>query len=216
MENFKSVKLDFTAPSGVIRANLMSAENSTQELAVVLPGAGYPCSMPLLYYSIEALLLKGYQVLAVDKVYSDDLHWQGFKDRESAFKYVQADSLELFAQISKKFPNQVKVLLGRSLGTYQMACVLEHQAIHPNQVIWQTPSLYEKWPIIGSCGIPGFGIIGTLDQRYRAAIPHFPPDRIVIDGADHAMEVPGDVVQSIRILEKVIRATDEWLVRAKV
>ncbi len=214
MENLKSDKLSFEAPSGKIQASLMSAQNSAGELAVVLPGAGYPCTMPLLYYSIDALLLKGYQVLAVEKVYADDLTWRGIKNRGSAFAYVQADTVELFTQISKQFSNQVKVLLGRSLGTFQIACALEEKLAHPRQVVWQTPALGEKWPVIQNCGILGFGIIGTIDPRYETAIPYFPPDQIVIEGADHAMEIPGDIPKSIAILQQVIQATDNWIMPA--
>ncbi|HWU42901.1 MAG TPA: hypothetical protein VN132_05660 [Bdellovibrio sp.] len=215
MENYKSEKIIFTAPSGAINASLMSTSNSTAELAVVLPGAGYPCTMPLLYYSIDALLLKGYQVLAIEKVYGDDVAWRGFQTREAAFKYVEDDTLELFAQISKMFSERVKILLGRSLGTYQMACALEKKIVQPRQVVWQTPSLYEKWSVIKDSGVAGFGIIGTLDPRYGTALPYFPQDRIVVDGADHAMEVPGNVARSIEVLGEVIRATDEWLLSAE-
>jgi hypothetical protein len=213
MEIFKSENLSFSAPSGSINASLISTEKSKDDLAVVLPGAGYTCKMPLLYYSIDALLLKGYRVLAVEKIYADDIKWRNLETREAAFKYVEDDTIELFAQISKRFSNQVKVLLGRSLGTYQMACVLENKIVTPKQVVWQTPSLYEKWPVINNCGVSGFGIIGTLDTRYETAMPYFPKDKIVIEGADHAMEAPGNIVRSIQILGQVIQATDDWLAK---
>jgi hypothetical protein len=215
MEFIKTENLNFKAPSGVIPASLMSIEDSKNELAVVFPGAGYPCSMPLLYYSIDALLLKGYQVLAIDKIYAEDETWRNFQTRESAFKYVEDDTLELFSQISSRFSDRVKVLLGRSLGTYQMAVALENGVVRPRQIVWQTPSLYEKWPVILNCGIPGLGIIGTSDQRYETAVPHFPQDRIVVPDADHAMEIPGDPIKSISILEKVIQKTDAWLMKAE-
>ena len=215
MENIKVKKLNFDAPSGKIHASLLSLEKSSDELAVVLPGAGYSCKMPLLYYSIDALLLKGYQVLAIEKIYADDIKWIGFQSRESAFNYVEDDSLELFAQISKQFSGQVKVLLGRSLGTYQIACAIEKDIVCPTQIVWQTPSLYEKWSLIKCCSIASFGIIGTSDQRYETAIPFFPDSKIVIEGADHSMEIPGDPIKSISILEKVIKATDEWLLPSR-
>ena len=214
MENVKVQKLNFEAPSGNISASLRSLENSSDQLAVVLPGAGYSCRMPLLYYSIDVLLMKGFQVLAIEKIYAEDTTWLGFKMRESAFQYVKNDSVILFNQISKQFSNCVQVLLGRSLGTYQIACVMEKSIVRPKQIVWQTPSLYEKWPVIKNCGVSGFGIIGTADQRYQDAISFFPEDRIVIDGADHSMEAPGDPLKSILHLENAIAATDKWLIRA--
>lgn len=211
METVKVEKIQFQAPSGRINTSLLSLDNSGQNIAVVFPGAGYSCHMPLLYYSIDMLLLKGYQVLAIEKVYADDLTWRDLKTRESVFKYVEDDTIALIPQLSNRFQNQIQVLLGRSLGTYQIACALENKLVKPKQVVWQTASLYEKWPIIKSCGVRGFGIIGNRDQRYETALPHFPNDRIVIDGADHSMEIPGNVAKSIQLLGEVIRATDEWV-----
>lgn len=216
MENTSVRTLDFTASSGGIRASLISTSKSSEAIAVALPGAGYSCKMPLLYYSINSLLLKGYQVLAIEKVYAEDSVWCNFKTRESAFEYVQKDSEDLFAEISRLFPERVKVLLGRSLGTLQIACALEQNIFKLNQIIWQTPSLYERWPLMKSCGVDGFGIIGTIDQRYETALPYLPKDRIVIDGADHAMEIPGDMTRSIEILGQVIAATHEWLQPAQL
>jgi hypothetical protein len=72
MDSFKTEKVSFSAPSGFIGASLLSVANSSDEIAVVFPGAGSPWTAPLLNYSIDALLLKGYQVLAIDKLYAED------------------------------------------------------------------------------------------------------------------------------------------------
>lgn len=156
-------------------------------------------------------LFVDYRVLALEKVYAEDKIWCELKTRESAFKYVEDDTLALLPQVSKQFPNQIKCLLGRSLGTYQIACAIEKKLVEPRQIVWQTPSLYEKWPIINSCGIPGFGIIGTIDQRFETALPYLPENRIVVEGADHSMEIPGNVSKSIQVLQQVMQATDSWI-----
>lgn len=132
----------------------------------------------------------------------------------AAFKYVEEDTHELFNQISRQFPEAVKVLLGRSLGTFQIACVLDKRLGQPRQIVWQCPSLYEQWPLVKSCGISGLGIIGTIDDRYEAALPHLPLDRVIIEGANHAMEIPGDPIQSIEVLKRVIQGTNDWLLPA--
>ena len=206
---------NFRVPSGVISASLLSGKKSATDIAVVIPGADYSCTMPLLYYSIDLLLLKGFQVLTIDKIYSEDPIWRGFKSSESALEYVERDTVELFAQISSKYSTRVKVLLGRSLGSYQMAFAIEKQLIHPERIVWQSPSLREKWSIIQNCGIPGFGIIGTADERYESAKPHLPKDCLIVDGADHGMEIPGRPIESIEVLKKVIQATDNWISPAR-
>jgi hypothetical protein len=73
------VKIDpqtFSGVSGEIKAFLHQNENSAASLAVLLPGAGYSFREPLLRYSIQILLKKGYKVLALDKVYGDDPAWR--------------------------------------------------------------------------------------------------------------------------------------------
>lgn len=211
MEMSQTEHIEFSAPSGQIKCSLISARDSRDELALVFPGASYSCKMPLLYYSIEALLIKGYRVLTIDKLYAEDTVWSSSKSRESAFKYVEDDTLQLLPQISKKFTNTIKILLGRSLGSFQMACALEKQLVHPKQIVWQCPSLYEKWPVIKNCGIQGLAIIGTTDERYSTALPHFPNDRLIIEQANHSLEIEGNVTQSIEILNKVIQTTNNWL-----
>ena len=68
-----------------------------------------------------------------------------------------------------------------------------------------------KWGIINSSGVRSFGIIGTADERYETAKPFLPKDSIIVDGADHGMEVSHDPVRSIEILKNVTKATEEWL-----
>lgn len=90
------------------------------------------------------------------------------------------------------FPTESIFFLGRSLGTYAIACAIEKKVIHPTKIVWQTPSLNDKWPIIKSSDIDGFAIIGTADPRYEVAFPYLPKARVVIESADHAMEIPGN------------------------
>jgi hypothetical protein len=78
-------------------------------------------------------------------------------------------------------------------------------------VIWQTPALGNKWELMKSSGLRGFGILGTADHYFAQANPHLPDDKIVIEGADHAMEIPGDPIRSIEILKQVTQATSDWL-----
>ena len=205
----KIESLVFNVPSGDIKATLMSNSGSSGRLAVVLPGAGYSCKQPLLYFAIQVLLQKNFEVLAIDKVYGEDPNWTKLSTLELALKVVEEDSHVLFAEIHKKF--EIDAVLGRSLGTYAIACGLERKVLNPKQIVWQTPSLNGKWNIINDCGVRGFAIIGTADERFAAAKPFLPQESLIVDGADHGMEIPGDPVRSIEILKQVTQATEEWV-----
>lgn len=204
-------KLVFNAKSGTVETSLLTPINSNGKLAVVLPGAGYSCKQPLLYFAIQVLLKKHFEVLTINNVYADDPKWSNLPTVESALRVVEEDSIKLFSEISQKFSCGIHTLLGRSLGTYAIACLLEQHLISPKQIVWQSPSLNGKWEIIRSCGIMGFGIVGTADERYESVKPHLPEHKLIVNNADHGMEIPNDPVQSIEILKRVTLATEEWL-----
>src|SRR5271170_6743368 len=50
----------------------MKQDGETDKLAIIYPGMGYKCSMPLLYYTTQVLFAKGYDVLWVEYDYNKD------------------------------------------------------------------------------------------------------------------------------------------------
>lgn len=211
MSDVKIEPQTFSGASGEINAFLHQNKQSAASLAVLLPGAGYSFREPLLRYSIQILLKRGFKVLALDKVYGDDPAWRSLNVEQDARKIVEDDTVKVFEQIGSRFSEPVDLLLGRSLGTFAIACLLERELVVPKRIIWQTPALGSKWTTMRDCKVPGFGILGTADYYYRAAIENMPKDRIIIENADHRMEIPGDPIQSIDILKRVMVATDEWI-----
>lgn len=211
MSGVKIEPQSFSGVSGEIKAWLHSNANSSSDLAVVLPGAGYSFREPLLRYSIQILLRRGFRVLALDKVYGDDPAWRSLTVEHEARKIVEDDTVKVFEQIQSRFSKPVDLLLGRSLGTFAIACLLERELVAPKKIIWQTPALGSKWATMRDCKIPGFGILGTADYYYQAAIENLPKDRIIVENADHGMEIPNDPIQSIEVLKRVMAATDEWV-----
>ena len=209
MSDLKTESILFKAPSGEIKTTLISKFNASGPLAIVVPGAGYSCKQPLLYYAIQVLLKKRFDVLAIEKVYGEDPTWAKLPTMEGALKVVEDDAVVLFEEIRRKF--EIHTVLGRSLGTYAMACALERKALTAQQLVWQTPSLNTKWARIKDCGIRSFAIIGTADERFENAKSFLPSESLIVDGADHAMEIPGHPARSIDILKQVTLATEEWI-----
>lgn len=212
MENQVKVEATkFNGASGAINAQLFTQDQESKKLALVFPGAGYSYREPLLRFGIQVLLKKGYQVLALDKIYGDDPNWRGLKSEQEARKVVEDDTVKIFEQIKTRFSKEPDLLFGRSLGTYAIACLLIRNLAHPKQIVWQTPALGSHWSVMRECKIPSLGILGTADYYYQQAVEHLPKDRIVITDADHGMEVPRDPVKSIEVLRKVTEATLDWV-----
>lgn len=208
------IKVDsiaFTGTSGDIGAKLFTHSKTTDRLAVVFPGAGYSHIEPLLRFGIQVLLKEDFKVLALDKIYGHDPKWRSLASEQEARSLVEQDTIKVFQQIQDQFPSSLEILFGRSLGTYAMACLLERNLVKPRKVIWQAPALGNKWEVMRDCEISGFGILGTADPLYDKAIKHLPKDRIIIEDADHAMEVDGDPIRTIEILKEVTMATEEWI-----
>ena len=201
----------FLVPSGEIKYSLVEPHNASDKLAMVLPGFGYSVHEPLLYYARQILLEKKFSVLALEKVYGQDLNWLRLKTETAARRAYANDMVTLFQSIAERFPGQLHTILARSLGTYGVACALERGIVSPKQIVWQTPALADKWSLLPSFSARSLAIIGTKDFYYDAAKDFLPKDKIVIDGADHGMEIAGDAVQSIEILKRITLETRDWL-----
>ena len=92
-------KLKFDAPSGDIDGYLFRKDKGHEKLAVILPGAGYSFRQPILHYALQVILAKGYQVLALDKLYANEPKWQNALSEEAAAEIVETDAVEVFRQI---------------------------------------------------------------------------------------------------------------------
>lgn len=210
MVQFKIDPILFHVPSGKIKASLIGEESISSRLTVVVPGAGYSCKQPLLYFLIQALLLSGDQVLTIDSLYTDDKTWLSLPTQDEAYRYVENDAESLFQQIQSRFKKGIHTLVARSLGTYSVACALEKGVIHPSQIVWQCPSLHDKWAILKSSQARGLVIIGKADPRYGSAAPFLSADSFVAEDADHSMEL-NSPVQSIELLKQITEYTSTWL-----
>lgn len=210
MAQFKIDPILFDVPSGKIKASLLGTESLSSRLAVVLPGAGYSCKQPLLYFLIQALLSLGDQVLTIDSLYTDDKTWLSLPTKDEAYRYVEKDAESLFQQIQSRFKKGIHTLVARSLGSYSVACALEKGLTHPTQIVWQCPSLHDKWAVLKSSQARGLVIIGKADPRYEIAVPFLPTDSFVVEGADHSMELSSPI-HSIELLKQITEHTVTWL-----
>lgn len=208
MSRLQVESFHFVVPSGEIDASLYGSP-SFGPLSVVLPGAGYSCKGPLLHFLVQGLLKSGHQVLTIDSLYAEDRTWRSLSSEE-ALQYVRNDVEPLFAQIQSRFPSGIHTLIGRSLGTYIIACALEGELVEPAQIVWQCPSLDDKWAVLGNRDTRGLVIIGNADPRYESVAPFLSEDSFVAETADHAMEL-ADPIQSIELLKQITNYTLSWI-----
>ncbi len=192
--------------------------NETQKVALVFPGQAYNSTMPLLHYSVQAILVSGINVLTVDYDYSNNTEFMNasvrtrsdwlIEDVEAALKFITAEESQ-----------DVVCLTGKSLGTLALGHLLEtHKVLRDSKTIWLTPLIknpelmeqmlaYMKDAVL---------VIGTNDPHYDRDIV----DRlnastqlsgIIIDGANHSLEIEGDITQSLRVLMQIVSIVQQFL-----
>jgi len=186
----------------------------TTHLAIVLPGLGYTCDMPLLYYTVSLLLDCGADVLQVEYAYGQEAAYRSLPADERTHRLLADAGSACRAALGQRGYRRA-TLVGKSLGTRAMPQLLADElAPLAARSIWYTPLLNEERVRAHLCGArqPSLVAIGTDDPHYSATtVAAIGGEVVVIAGADHGMEVAGDIVRSVQALEGVMRAVQRFV-----
>ena len=182
----------------------------SEKLAVLYPGMRYTCDKPLLYFTTELLLSRGYDVLQLWSNY-DVKQFELLSQAEKTIRVISDGQALLSA--GRQAGAYARVLLcGKSLGTLTMAFILnENHDLDDLMTVWFTPLIHLP-PVSDSIlniGSPAFVAGSQADTTFSSG----PIEQItsksnitsfVADQADHSLEIPGDSVHSLKILDQVI------------
>jgi hypothetical protein len=187
-------------------------------IAIMLPGMGYTSQMPLLYYPGRIMLASGADVLSVEYEYNRREDFLALKG-EGRTRWLITDVVNACQTVLGKRPYEEITLIGKSIGTLAMGHLLTTEAKFTKAgAIWLTPLLRNDRlrKRIQQGGQRSLFVIGTADPHYDQS--HLDEvrqatkgDSLVIEGADHSLEIEGDLLQSIGAMEKVIRAIQSFL-----
>ena len=183
-----------------------------EHLGILFPGIGYTCQMPLLYYQTKLFLSLGLDVLWVEYAYNRRPDFQSLPNSERK-NWVYADVRgSCKAGLEQRAYSNV-TLSGKSLGTLVLGHLLiSETALSHAQAIWLTPLLKDEKlrTEIRKARQRSLLVIGTKDAHYDAAsleelknLPHM--TSVVLEGADHSLEVEGNVSNSIKLMDQVIQ-----------
>jgi predicted alpha/beta-hydrolase family hydrolase len=192
-------------------------ESEARQVAVILPGIGYTCHMPLLYYPSKVLLALGMDVMWVDYNYIRQPGFRMLSDDEQNRRILEDVSAACQAAVAQRSYRDVAII-GKSLGTRAMAQLIASDATFAQcRDVWLTPVLRDDRvrEQIRSRQSP-LVVVGTADSYYDAAyfagLRVNPPGEVmIVNGADHSMEIENDFEQSLSILEKVTRGIRGFL-----
>ena len=204
--------------NGPVPNTFLRQDEAAREIAIVLPGVGYTCHMPLLYYPSQVLLALGMDVLWVEYNYIRRPDYRALSDAEQK-QWLFADvTAACQAALAQRSYQQV-TLVGKSLGTVAMSHLLATDArFAQSRRVWLTPVLRndEVLAQIRHSGPRALVAIGTADPFYDPAYlgdlqAAAKSKVVVVDGADHGLEIAGNVWQSLQILERVTRAIQAFV-----
>jgi len=190
---------------------LIWQERQAEGLAVVLPGIGYTCQMPLLYYASQSLLALGADVLWVEYNYIRRSDYLGLSSTEQNQWFLADVAAACQIALARRDYREI-TLIGKSMGTRAMAQLLTIDArLAQCRDIWLTPVLRDHAVREQIKSRPhALVVIGTADPYYDPAYlaaleANTLSEVMVVVGADHSMEIGGDVESSLMILDKVTR-----------
>jgi hypothetical protein len=165
---------------------------------VLLPGARYPTRAPLLWFSREVAIARGYGVLEVlDEPPAGEDPFAWARDRAQRALDHQ--------------PSELDVVIGKSLSSD----VADLAADRGLPAIWLTPLLDRPGIVaaLARTSRPTLLVGSTADPTWNAdAIPdNVMLDRLELDGLDHGLQLPGDPQASLAALKKVVKRIDGFL-----
>jgi hypothetical protein len=166
------------------------------------------------------LFEQGADVLRVDYAYyrtnfmEQPEHEQG--------KWISADVLAACeAGLAQRSYKKI-TLVGKSLGTLAMGHLLADRRFEKAICVWLTPLLTVDWLCsrIEQVRPRSLFVIGTADQFYQPEILKRLENvthgvALVIEGANHALEIPGDIPKSLTMLNQIVQALQVFLDRTK-
>lgn len=194
---------------GVTLSNVFITQDSPSEkLLIMLPGRGYTCDHPVLYYLRRAAVQQGYDVLSVQYGFQTS----GVDLNAENVAYLQHDVHQAAGQALARGYKRVCVA-GKSLGTPLAAELARSRTQEAVSLLLLTPI---GGAMQGLGSIPTLAIIGTADALYNAeevaAYQNHPTIRWkVFDDLNHSLEVPHDWEASLAVLSEVIRACADFI-----
>lgn len=187
-----------------------------RHLGIILPGYRYPVEMPPLHYAGRVLLEGGADLLRVEYAYYRTDFMKLAEIEQD--RWMSEDVFAACRAALSRGSYEKIALVGKSMGTIAMGQLLADEAFQRAACIWLTPLLtVERLRLrIEKLHPPSLFVIGTADRFYKPEIlkhlEHVTGGRsLVMEGVNHALEIPGDIPESLAVLDRIVEGLQEFL-----
>ncbi len=193
-------------------------EEAAHQVAFLLPGMGYTSHMPLLYYPARIMLALGADVLGLEYDYNRREDFMGLSGEERK-RWLMTDVSNACRDVLRERSYGQITFIGKSLGTRAMGDLFTtDDQFREVRAIWLTPVLRSErlCEQMKAWGKRSLIVIGTADPHYNPTVLNdiqeaTKSETLVIEGADHSLEIGGDVIRSLQAMEKVIHAIQDFV-----
>jgi predicted alpha/beta-hydrolase family hydrolase len=200
--------LDLSAEDGrPLRHKYMQHQPQASGLLVILPGDNYGVDGPLLYYPGQLLWNLGWDSAALTYGYQS----AGRPFSPLAIADVLAECQNAVRTLLAEREYTHLVLMGKSLGAALVGLLCQQMALPSStRAVYLTPPLGPLFnPIFLETTQPACIALGTADRYYdEKSLSALKKARgfqlIKIEGADHSMNIPGDLGASLRALQVAV------------
>jgi hypothetical protein len=190
--------------------------NPTGHLGIILPGYRYSVEMAPLYYAGRILFNRGADLLRIEYAYYRT-QFSKLPENEQG-KWISSDVFAACNAGLSYRPYEKITLVGKSLGTVAMGHLLSDRRFQQATCVWVTPLLTVEWLTsrIEQVHPRSLFIIGTADKFFKPdMLRHLElatkGTSLVIEGANHSLEIPGDIPKSLTALNQMVQAVQEFL-----
>ena len=193
-------------------------KEGSSHAAFLLPGIGYTSHMPLLYYPARIMLGLGADVLGLEYDYNRREEYMNLGGEERKRWLISDVSKACHGVLGERSYEQI-TLIGKSLGTRAMGYLLtEDPHFQQARAIWLTPVLRSealRKQILRTTQRSLF-VIGTADPNYdKAQLEEIQGatggESLVVEGADHSLEIEGNVQRSLKVMGSVVSAIQAFV-----
>ncbi len=185
-------------------------------LAILLPGLGYTCDMPLFYYTELQFLVGGYDVLRVDYDYRSQRSRAGGLEGLAERLCADVDASILAGTSQRHYPNTAVV--GKSLGTLAMAHLAERGTLSNDWIsVWLTPLIKDDdvFNALAKMTGPAAIVIGSEDHHFDNARLKLLAEGhdvtvMVQPGGNHSLNAGSSAGESAHSLANIIDQLDTF------
>jgi hypothetical protein len=215
--NMEARELKIVGFNGQSLQNVLEpSKPDNQHLAVFLPGIAYGMTFPAMYYPRMVLYSLGADELRIEPTY----RLAGWKEISESQKTdcVIADAKAILEAINNLKQYGRVTFVGKSIATLVLAQIIEQRFSLESEFIWLTPLFKNNHFLetITTKNHRSIFFIGSSDQHYDPALIEQVSKAsagqvIVLEGANHSLEIAGDVFGSIQIQARIANQIKEFL-----